>query len=290
MLPWTTNWQLDTRAFEDHIESTIADGPDGVYLMGTAGEGYAVDDATFQDVVRRFAALTVGRVRDPQVGVIALSMAQVCERIAFGRDQGIGMFQISLPSWGTLDPDETMLFFETVCGRFPDCRFLHYNLPRVGRVLDGAEYRRIADAVPNLVATKNSTNDYRRTVDLMTHAPDLQHFLLERNFALGCTVGECSLLCSLGVVFPKTAKRLFAAGTAGELETALAITNRLLDVCTDFVQCSPRTLIDGAYDKMFVWLRNPAFPATVLPPYIAMSADELAACRYYYETACGDLD
>ena len=44
------------------------------------------------------------------------------------------MFQITLPSWGTLDEAETMLFFTTVCSKFPDCRFMHYNLPRVGPV------------------------------------------------------------------------------------------------------------------------------------------------------------
>ena len=79
------------------------------------------------------------------------------------------MFQISLPSWGTLDEAETMLFFQTVCGRFPDCRFLHYNLPRAGRIIRGREYHRIAEAVPNLVATKNSSTDYDRTADLLRY-------------------------------------------------------------------------------------------------------------------------
>ena len=53
-----------------------------------------------------------------------------------------------------------MIFFKTVCGAFPDSRFLHYNLPLAKRIIGGHEYHRLAEAVPNLVATKNSTTDY----------------------------------------------------------------------------------------------------------------------------------
>lgn len=128
--------------------------------------------------------------------MIGLSMDHIIERIATAYATGIRMFQISMPSWGALDASEAMLFFKTVCGRFPDCRFLHYNLRRAKRIIDGSEYSSIAEAVPNVVATKNSSYDYNRTADLMINAPELQHFLLEGNYATGCTLGECSLLCS----------------------------------------------------------------------------------------------
>ncbi len=91
--------------------------------MGTAGEGYALTDTQCKEAVKVFARLAVKPGLDPQVGVISLSMGQFLERIAWARDQGIRMFQISLPSWGMLDEKERMLFFKTVCGRF-----LHYNL------------------------------------------------------------------------------------------------------------------------------------------------------------------
>lgn len=109
-------------------------------------------------------------------------MEQTLHRLGVAHDLGIRMFQISLPSWGALDEGEALLFFQTVCGAFPDSQFLHYNLPRAGRILRGAEYATIAEAVPNLVATKNSSTDYARTADLLINAPQLQHFLLERNF------------------------------------------------------------------------------------------------------------
>ena len=283
MLPWTEDFQLDVPTFEEHVQDAIDGGYQSIYIMGTAGEGYALSDARFEQVVEVFAALTVDDGLDPQVGVIGLSMEHVIQRIAMARERGIRMFQISLPSWGALDSTEALLYFKTVCGAYPDCRFLHYNLPRAGRIVAGSEYRRIIDEVPNLVATKNSSTDYARTADLMTHVPQLQHFFLEGNFAMGCTMGQCSLLCSYDVLFPKTTWKFFQAGLDGDLPELFRISKFLYDVGnTLFAHCR-RDMIDGSFDKTFVWLKNPRFSNRLLPPYIGLSQEESRICRELFE-------
>jgi len=284
MLPWTEDFELDVPTFERHIQAALDDGYKCLYLMGTAGEGYAVGEARFRQVVEVFAAKTVREGLDPQVGVIGLSMEQIIERIALARELGIRMFQISLPSWGAPDESETMLFFKTVCGEFSDCRFLHYNLPRAKRILRGTEYHRIAGEVPNLVATKNSSTDYARTADLLMHAPELQHFLLEGNFAMGCTLGECSLLCSYDALFPQTTWKFFEAGVNRDLAELFRITH-FLHVAGKrlFAHCQ-REMIDSSFDKTFVWLRDPSFSNRLLPPYLGLSEEESRVCREVFET------
>ena len=59
-----------------------------------------------------------------------------------------------------------MTFFKDVCGSYPDAQFLHYNLPRSGRVLEAADYRKLIDAIPNLVATKNTGGGMARASEL----------------------------------------------------------------------------------------------------------------------------
>ena len=283
MLPWTADFQLDEAAFESHVQSAIDGGYKCLYIMGTAGEGYALNTERFCQVVEIFAGLTVKDGLDPQVGVIGTSMEQMIHRIQVAYEQGIRMFQVTLPCWGALDEDEALLHFKTVCGDFPDCRFLHYNLPRAKRIIRGAEYHRIAQEVPNLVATKNSSTDYSRTADLLTQAPELQHFLLEGNFAMGCTVGECSLLCSYDVLFPETTWQFFDAGLRKDLVELFRITKLLRDVDEAlFAHCS-REMIDGGYDKTFIWLRDPEFSNRMLPPYIGLSDEESRVCREVFE-------
>jgi len=289
MLPWTEDFQLDVPKFEQHLQGALDDGYTSVYLMGTAGEGYAVGEDRFQQVVEVFAANMVREGVDPQVGVIGLSMEQIIRRVALAHDLGIRMYQISLPSWGALDEAEAMLFFRTVCGEFPDSRFLHYNLPRAKRIIRGAEYHRIAEEVPNLVATKNSSTDYARTADLLIHAPELQHFLLEGNFSMGCAVGECSLLCSYDVLFPQTTWKFFEAGKQKDLEELFRITHFLSEACDKLFAHCTREMIDGSYDKTFIWLRDPEFSNRLLPPYLGLSDEESRECRRVFDEHYRDI-
>jgi dihydrodipicolinate synthase/N-acetylneuraminate lyase len=283
MLPWTEDFKLDETAFEAQIQSTIDGGYKCMYLMGTAGEGYALNDDRFRQVVEIFAGMTVGDGLDPQIGVIGTSMEFMMGRLQTAYDLGIRMFQISLPCWGALDESEALVYFKTVCGSLPDCRFLHYNLPRAKRIIRGAEYHRIAAEVPNLVATKNSTSEYSRTADLLIHAPELQHFLLEGNFAMGCTVGECSLLCSYDVLYPKTTWKFFEAGVNRDLPELFRITKLLRDTEEALFAHCQREMIDGSFDKTFIWLRHPKFSNRMLPPYIGLSDEESRICRGVFE-------
>jgi len=282
LLPWTTTNELDEAQFESHIQEVIGRGYKSLYVMGTAGEGYAVSDSLFQQVVKIFASQTVSRGLDPQVGIVALSMKQIIERITLSRELGFEMFQISLPSWGALDEIETLQFFKTVCGTFPDCRFLHYNLPRAKRLVSGMEYRRISSEVPNLVATKNSSGDYVRTSELMNHAPHLQHFFVG-NFSMGCTMGRCSLISSYSLLFPSLTWQLFDAGVKQNFEVVFGITNFLTKVRSDLFGHCHRAMIDGSYDKTLVRLRNPNFPNRLLPPYYGLTEEEFAICRKVYQ-------
>ena len=289
VLPWTADFELDAPVFEQHIQDAVDANYTHIYLMGTAGEGYALSDTRFKQVVDIFAGLTVRDGLDPQIGVIGLSMEHIIERLQTAFDVGIRMFQISLPSWGALDESESLIFFETVCGRFPNCRFLHYNLPRAKRIIKGAEYHRICDGVPNLVATKNSSTDYARTADLMRNAPQLQHFFLDGNFAIGCTFGECSLLSSYDVLFPRTTWQFYEAGVKRDLPELFRITRLLWECDQDLFAHCERDMIDGSFDKTFIWLRDPAFSNRMLPPYIGLSDEESRICRQVYEQKYRDV-
>ncbi|MSO22643.1 MAG: dihydrodipicolinate synthase family protein [Acidobacteria bacterium] len=284
MLPWRKDCTLDEPVFRQHIRNIIQAGFEHVYLMGTAGEGYAVTDRQFQQVVKIFWEEMQGPGLHPMVGVISLSMAQIVERITWARQLGIRHFQISLPSWGVLTDAEMMAFFEGVCGAFPDCQFLHYNLPRTKRIVTGTEYRRLADAIPNLVATKNATSDFARVAELMTKAPDLQHVFVENAFAMGCLFGECSLLPSYGPVFPKLARRHLELGRTGQTHELLKIHKEVSQIVPKLFGHIEEPHIDGAYDKLFIWLRDPSFPFALLPPYRGFNEQQAKIAREAFET------
>ena len=58
--PWTESFQLDEGIFRRHIAHQLASGAENIYVMGTAGEGYAVTDAQFRQIVDVFVDATAG--------------------------------------------------------------------------------------------------------------------------------------------------------------------------------------------------------------------------------------
>lgn len=283
-IPWDEHERLEEDVFRSEIRHFLALGFRDLYIFGTAGEGYAVDTSRFQRIVEVFRDETTGKDITPMVGVIALSTANVVERLSMAYRTGFRLFQISLPSWGALDDAETMRFFHDVCGAFPDCGFLHYNLPRSGRLLSPLEYRKIADAVPNLVATKNTGTSVAVTGELMRTVQELQHFFGEAMFPTGCLYGECSLLSSFGPMMPSKTKELFHYGRTKQFEKLFRCQADYLSVVADFespVQYTGR--IDGAYDKMWVRLGGVSMPLRLLSPYEGFSEETFQKCRKIFE-------
>lgn len=278
-IPWDEDEKLIEPVFRQAIRHTLAEF-NNLYIFGTAGEGYAVDTPAFQRIVEIFYEETRGENIFPQVGVIALSTAAVRERIDYAYKIGFRTFQISLPCWGALNDKEMLRFFVDVCGAYPDCRFLHYNLLRTKRLLTPDDYSRIADAAPNLVATKNTGLTFQTLAELMRRAPDLQHFLSEAMFPTGCLHGTCSVLSSFGPMLPKPAKKLFEYGRSGDIENLFRFQKDYLEMVEAVIAPMRRyPLMDGAYDKVLMRLGGADMPLRLLSPYESFPEEVFEECR-----------
>lgn len=279
-IPWDEKEQLLEDVFRGEIRHTLRHF-NHLYIFGTAGEGYAVDTPRFQRIVQIFYEETRGPAVHPMVGVIGLSTATIVERIQYAYDIGFRVFQISLPSWAALNDTELMTFFTDVCGTFPDAQFLHYNLPRTKRVLEATDYRRLIDAVPNLVATKNTGGGLARAVSLVKYAGELQHFLGEEGFCHGCFYGECSILSSFGPMSPHKVKALFAAGIHGRIEELFQRQKENHDLLHGLLgPLLAQGRIDGAYDKLLVRLGGfEEMPMRLLSPYQCFTEEEYQTAK-----------
>jgi dihydrodipicolinate synthase/N-acetylneuraminate lyase len=267
-VPWKDDGSLDEACFRRTIANLVRAGMPDLYIFGTAGEGYAVSEADF----RRIAAVFAETMREaggapPMVGVINQSLRTILERIDFCRSEGITTFQISLPNWGALSDEGLSRFFAEVCGSFPDCKFLHYNLMRAGRLVRPREYAELAELHPNLVATKHGGADMTQIVGLMAEVPQLRHFLSEQGYYLGAPLGECALLASLVASNPARGHEYLKAGADGDLARFAQLHRELSGVLLALLGAVGMGKMDGAYDKVIHKLAEPDFPLALLPPY-----------------------
>lgn len=279
-IPWDENGRLLEEVFRKEVRHALANGFHDLYIFGTAGEGYAVTGGQFREIAQIFREETNRPGVFAQVGVIALSTAAVLERIGWAYDAGFRTFQISLPSWGALNDREMITFFRDVCGTFPDCRFLHYNLLRAKRLLTPSDYRRIADMVPNLAATKNTGLTVTSVAELMRTVPEVQHFFGEALFPTACLYGACSLLSSFGPMLPSKTRELFEYGRTRQFDKLFPFQRDYLNVVEDVIAPMRRTpLMDGAYDKVLVRLGGVEMPLRLLSPYESFGEEVYEQCR-----------
>ena len=271
-VPWNEDCGFAEELFRWQARHLVRNGIRDLYVFGTAGEGYAVTETQFDRITRVFLDETARPGVQSLIGIISLSLPTVIERIERARAMGATRFQISLPGWGALDDAELDIFFRETCVRFSDCEFMHYNLGRSGRVLMPAEYARLAERHPNLVATKNSSQDAGFVGELLKAAPQLQHFLTETGFGHGGLAGECCLLISIASVQPELAARYVRAAVERDAATLTSMQSELRNLIADLIEIVGGSAhMDGAYDKMFCKLHDRRFPLRLLPPYAGVS-------------------
>ena len=290
-IPWDEREELIEDLFREEVRRTLALGFTDVYVFGTGGEGYAVDTRRYRQVVEVFREETRGEGIRPMVGAIGLSTPILIERLRIAHDAGFRTFQISLPSWGPLNDDELIRFFEDVCGAFPDSRFLHYNLGRTKRILNAADYRRLIPRLPNLVATKTTSGELPMAADLVDErrrAPALhgrQQLPVRR---------DVRRVLAARVLRPADAPSLPGAVRGRAAPKDL---ERLVDLLKGFHQVgldlwsAPKSgpHIDGCYDKMLCKLGLlPEFPLRLLSPYQGFDEADYQACKRVMETRYPD--
>jgi dihydrodipicolinate synthase/N-acetylneuraminate lyase len=270
-VPWGADEELDEQVFREGVELLLRRGLEHLYVFGTAGEGYAVDERRFDAVVSAFHDVMAVRMRkDPRsvmVGVISTSLPAIIDRIERAAALGITHFQISLPPWGAVADDELLRFFDETCGRFSNLAFLHYNLPRSRRVLTPGEYAVLAERHPNLVATKNAGADPTTARDLLTLAPQLRHFFTEPSYAHAAGNGAAGLLLSVASMNPELALDYFRAGRDRDRTALAEMGAELVDLIGELQDIVGTERIDGAYDKCFSKALDSRFPLRLLPPY-----------------------
>jgi len=275
VVPWNDRFEFEEEVFRRQVHTLARELTRDLYIFGTAGEGYAVTERQFDQITRAFWSSAQESKVTPMVGLIALSLPTIIERIERCHALGFRLFQLSLPSWGVLNDREVDRFFAETCGRFRDCQFHHYNLMRTKRLLTAKDYRRLADAHPNFIAVKNSTTDPAVIADLMTLAPRLRFYITEMGYAMARRTHELGLLISLASIHPQRAKAFVAGSDAqrtADVEDFKAMAAGLKSPGDSYH-------IDGAFDKMLYRMTDPGFPLRLLPPYAYATEEDFARFR-----------
>ena len=238
--PMTADGALDLPALESLIEWHVAEGTDGIVIVGTTGESPTVDVAEHERLIEAAVEFAAGRV--PVIaGAGGNATREAVELTKFARKAGAD-YALSVVPYYNKPPQEGLYRHFKAIAESTDIPVILYNVPsRTVADLQNETVLRLAE-IPNIVGIKESTSNVERVTDLMRRMPkDFLVFSGNDDAALAyALLGAHGVISVTANVAPRLMHEMIVAARSGEVARAIAINNRLLGLHkTLFLEANP---------------------------------------------------
>jgi len=238
--PMLKDGSLDLPRFRKLIDWHVAEGTDGIVVVGTTGESPTVDFDEHKELIR--IAVEHARGRIPIVaGTGANSTAEAIELAESAKKHGATAQLSVVPYYNKPTQEGQYQHFRKIAESV-ELPMILYNVPaRTVADLQNDTVLRLAQ-VPGIIGIKDATANLERGTDLIRRAP--------RNFAIYSGEDATALpliLCGgHGVisvtanVAPKLMHQMCAAALVGDVKKARELNNRVLPLHQRlFIETSP---------------------------------------------------
>lgn len=239
--PFTTDGSLDLDAFGRLLDLQLASGVDGIVVTGSTGEG-ATTSAAEKEQLWAFA---VDRVNG-RVPIVAgtgtndtASTIDLTRRAAACGVQGV---LVVTPYYNKPTAQGQIAHYRAVADS-TELPVILYNVPgRTGTNMLPATQLAIAQACPNVIATKEASANLEQMCEIMRDAPS--HFsLLAGDDSLALPIIACGGTGVIAVISnyaPRRYGRLIHAALNGDLATARAEQHYLMPFYkSNFLESNP---------------------------------------------------
>ena len=238
--PMSDDGALDLDTLRRLIDWHIAEGSDGIVIVGTTGESPTVSYDEHCLLIRTTVEQVAGRV--PVIaGTGANSTAEAIELTACAKAAGAQAGLSVVPYYNKPTQEGLYQHFRKIAEAV-DLPLILYNVPgRTVTDLSNDTTLRLAD-VPGIVGIKDATGNMERAADLLRRAPE--GFVLytgdDASALPFMLLGGHGVISVTANVAPKLMHELCAAAFAGNLARARELNNALLPLHSKlFVEANP---------------------------------------------------
>jgi 4-hydroxy-tetrahydrodipicolinate synthase len=238
--PMREDGSLDFPRLKSLVDFHVAEGTDGIVIVGTTGESPTVDVAEHCELIRAAVEYASGRI--PVIaGTGGNSTSEAIELTAYARKAGATASLNVVPYYNKPTQEGLYRHFKAIAEAV-DLPMILYNVPgRTVADMSNETVLRLA-RVPGIVGIKDATGNMERGTDLIKRAPEgfalysgddasaLAFILLGGHGAISVTAN----------VAPRLMHEMCMAALAGDLAMARAINARLLGLHRNlFVEANP---------------------------------------------------
>lgn len=225
---FTASGAINLELVKPQVDWMIENGVHGLAAGGSTGEGHALDQAEYRDLIAATTDAIAGHV--PLVaGIIANSTAEVAARGHCVKDLGVAALQITPPHYLFRPDDDAMVqHFREI---YDDCGvpILIYNVVP-WCYLSPDLLLRIMDEVPGVLGVKQSAGDMKLFADLMRRSKP-QNLIFSAVDALlypSYQLGARGAIAAILTAAPGPSVKLWDAVNAQDWDTARDLHERLM--------------------------------------------------------------
>ena len=238
--PMREDGELDLARFRSLMDWHVAEGTDGIVVVGTTGESPTVDFDEHKELIR--IAVEHAAARIPVIaGTGANSTAEAIELSESARKAGAAASLSVVPYYNKPTQEGLYRHFRTIAEAV-DIPQIVYNVPgRTVADIGNDTLLRLAQ-VPNIVGVKDATGNIERGSDLLRRAPkNLAVYSGDDASGLALMfLGGHGVISVTANVAPRLVHQMCVAAFAGDVKKARELNFKLLPLHQKlFVEANP---------------------------------------------------
>jgi len=238
--PMREDGALDFARFRQLIDWHVAEGTDGIVVVGTTGESPTVNFDEHKELIR--IAVEHSRGRIPIIaGTGGNSTAEAIELTASAKQNGATACLSVVPYYNKPTQEGMVQHFRKIAETV-DLPMILYNVPaRTVADLQNDTVLRLAQ-VPGIIGIKDATANIERGTDLVKRAPrNFSIYSGEDSTALALILlGGHGVISVTANVAPKLMRQMCAAALVGDVKKARELNLKLLPLHQRlFVEANP---------------------------------------------------
>lgn len=237
----------------NQIERLIAAGVHGIFVFGTNGEGYILDEEEKAEIIRVAVKTVNGRV-PVYAGTGCVSTRDTIRMSRKAKELGADVLSIITPSFAAASQEELIRHYETVANAV-DMPILLYNIPaRTGNALAPATVQKLSQ-VANIVGAKDSSGNFDNILQYIekTRGGDKPFTVLSGNDSLilwTLLAGGKGAIAGCANVFPHTMVSICEKFNAGDFEGARRAQDSIRPFRDIFKFGNPNTIVKTAVKEL----------------------------------------
>ncbi len=227
--PMTVDQELDLNGLRKHIDFMLSKGVHGIFVLGTTGEFYALDEREKQEVTAAAVAHCKGRT-PVYVGTGAETTREVIRITKMAEQEGADGVSVIAPYFIKPSQAELVDHFKRVAEstRLP---VVLYNNPATcgGLSIEPETCAKLAE-VPNIIGIKDSSGDLQNTIEIIRSTPRERFAVLNGRDTLilaALQFGAQGAIPASCNIAPDLCVGIYEAFVKGDIEAAKALQSRL---------------------------------------------------------------